>query len=370
MVSAITLDRFGGFAIALTVFLTCGTCGTDAADEAVTDLPTIQRHWTEWRQSFATIRVVGREWDQASVFQYYPEVDQKKDEWRETFVVRGTFTWSDTGGFKYATDLHKHGKLYHRSWQGVGGQRPWTSSSFYADDKNGGDTDRWKQILIFRPESERPLATNYVIPFIYGLWNSSGLWFDEFLMDKTPPTIVGVEPLDGVSCVVLKKNVGGQAERVYWLDSSHSYLPKKVTATETREGGIVEHFTWEISDFQQVDGRFWFPKKIKHVIPDPTLLPGFECTIDEVVLNEPLPQSSFGPPMPSPETKITDYQTMTAHSAPGGPVNSEEQPPKSALNPSPLQATAPNQSWIWWGIICGVLLMVVAAAISRYNATA
>ena len=111
------------------VFLVTLSVSSSADDKLKVDLATIQRSWTEWRKSFATIRIVGREWDQASVFQYNPDVDQSKDEWREKFYSRDEFTWSDIGAFKHDRVHHKTGMANSRNAMGSDGANPWSASA-------------------------------------------------------------------------------------------------------------------------------------------------------------------------------------------------------------------------------------------------
>ena len=145
------------------------------------------------------------------------------------------------------------------------------------------------------------------------------------------------------------------------MSPNHSYLPRKCLERGPKGDEIGIYKTWTVIEFQRVDGHFWFPKRTNMVFPSHPL-PGFEMAIDEVILNEPLPRSSFGPPVPSPGTRVTDYQNMKAARIAGGPEAVPSPAPQQTSNGAGnIRANVPISSWTRWGLLGGALLMLGVA---------
>lgn len=98
-----------------------------------------------------------------------------------------------------------------------------------------------------------------------------------------------------------------KGHKLAWLDRRYGYLPVRVTYFDTTLRRTVSDQTTE---FQNVNGTFWFPLRGRHEYPDWEAEVYYPWEIRRVQLNAEFPDSDFETPTPDAGTRVDDrYRT-------------------------------------------------------------
>jgi hypothetical protein len=310
----------------------------------------------EWRQSFATIRVVWHSWNYNDFVQYYPKFNPEES-LGKTFYSEREFAWADIGAMKQELRVFKEGRIEYRDALGSDGTRPWS-----AETRHGRSQEHWDLIQLAQPEPNRPLKSNLVLDGLYGLWGSSGHWVSERLANASQAKVQGHEEVDGIDCLVIQ-NKSDIQEEVFWLDPQHSYLPRRVRFSGLNSEHVLTVFyTWQAVEFQLVENATWFPMSgtLRPLDYPP---PQFQWFVRKVAFNEPLTRADFAPPPGTPGVtriidRVNNSVTRVGSSKADNSPNGNSAQANAASQGSVIATPTVGLAWRWFGVVAGCLLVV------------
>ena len=300
----------------------------------------------------------------------HPDLDPKFEP-DGSYYTRYEFAWADWGAFRVESISHEAGQPVRRELQGTDGVRPWNAVT---QDRKGADMQSWARLEFWRPDPAQPLKWNILFSGMYGLWNSSGHWLDEYLARAEDCRLEGYEDVEGHRCAVVKilrDPRKGQAppqkptlttEETFWLDGEFGLVPRKCRRMTSLEGkeNLRHSYTWTVRDFRKVDDRLWFPARGDFVVgPEQLKRDTVQWSVKQVVLNESSGRTFFEAVEPSHGTQVFDRVNMKGYRARRGGATDEgsaSPPSDSGEAGEAVQAKPWSFPWRWVGLDAAVVL--------------
>ncbi|MEQ1936430.1 MAG: hypothetical protein ABL962_21460, partial [Fimbriimonadaceae bacterium] len=239
--------------------------------------------------------------------------------------------------------------------------QPWDATT-----KHSGNQAVYDLIKLSRADPGRALSSTSSYVGILGIWSSFyGIWLDEAILRDSPEVVSHNERLGDQTCILIKAKYS-TAERRFWLDREHAFLPCQVEQIALdKEGNPGPHgLTWTVTRFEQIDGQHWWPMEGRF-FTGPERTEFSQWFVQKVTLNETIPRSDMDAPKGTPGiTQIIDYVNGDVRRTPG--ESQTIQPEPSAKVPSQnanrdVTAVPRSESW-WWLFWAGTLLLALGAA--------
>lgn len=325
---------------------------------------------TSWRESFSTIKVVIYQSNRAHVLEAFPELPADA-ELRGNYYTSYEFLWSDEGLMRYELRLFQKGRLTYREVNGFG-----TGVSWDARTKRGvPDQEQFELAKISNPHPHHPLQGLAVISGLLPLWDSTGLWVNDALQEPGF-SVVGNAEYDGVDCVQVELS-GATRKIKLLLDPQRRYLPRCYEAGfyNPQTGKWSSPLVWEADSLEELEPDFWFPTQGRQYREEAYPYPGFEWTVENVVLNSPMPKSLFEP-LRQPGLRVIDYTSGETYAldANGHRIRRAAKPVTSTATQSPTDLTAPavlavpqTQNWFVIGILASAACFIIALVLRNHQ---
>lgn len=151
------------------------------------------------------------------------------------------------------------------------------------------------------------------------------------------------ETHDGYPCIVLDPLDGGEhgVRDSYWLDPSRGYLLVRFVSTVHGKDSIRQDITYT----KDVD-HGWVPTRWKHVFvaEDGTFLQSITCKVDKYEINAAIPQEDFQVEFTA-DTRVYDVDAQAS---------------------VPPEGTWLLRTWMWWAIVCTLVIFVCVVIKRRY----
>jgi hypothetical protein len=330
----------GGSLVGAVCVLLCTCLLQPQVRAAEEDLPTINEiieGFRTWRQRIVTLDLeYEQSWPKA------PEV---------TTSIRYHLLLTDQANFAYTTDELKAGELVARRIAGAD-----SGTRFEATlSPEGGD-------LVVRsvhsyPRHNMNLIPQAFFPLYFSIRAATGEWMDE-LLTKVGGTVEGIEMIGETRCVVVripcvyeKDREAGAGDRV-WLDIERNFFVRRAREIEV-PGSSYRGFRYDCHEMQQLHPDLHFPLSGTfgyHADTDAT-----HWKVTRVVLNAPLPDSLFAPPV-KPRAAPKRSSSSQRH------VAGVQLP---ATGPPPPVASRPAVSWILPTLVLISGLLLISAILLR-----
>lgn len=300
--------------LALVTALSASAASTRADDPPNISLDEIAQRLTQWRNSFANLRVV---WELRSL----PETDNAVDEWpappdptMAPLFARQEWIWADHGLDRLEDwfFFYDDGSSEVHSIEAFNGPK---GVVFRAHFRKPSEQEPEKFVdLVLRGLGTGNSTSSINRAAMEGLyWPVIAEWLPE-IFSKWKWELEAVEEVAGERCarIVASDPQSPEIVHILWLDLSHDCLVRRHrgrTENPSRPDFIVD-------EFQRLESGIWFPKRGRQQLGG-TPHENHVFVVTEAAVNESIDLARFDPPEPAVGTVVDDHGRPYTHGASG-----------------------------------------------------